>query len=307
MRIAVSPISTFHKSIPTVPPPYGTKREHKPVLSWMAEYHIMFQLGPMVFDVGRLVAVAAMWLFLAVAGWIVARRGGPARTGLVAVLVGVVAGRAGYIWVNFAAFSQEPLAAFKIWQGGFSVGVGLVAAALVVAIALRHSRALVPVLGALAGSAALWLGVVWLIGRDPPRPVPAGLLIATPDGRPFDLASLKGRPFVVNLWATWCPPCRREMPMLVEVARRNPKIPILFVNQGEDANRVRAFLSKDKLGQPRVLLDQTGSLGTALGSAALPTTLFVGADQSIHDAHMGEISRAALLAGIADLSSGDTK
>ena len=258
-------------------------------------------------ETSRLVALALLWLFLAGASWAARRYGGRDRTGLFALVVGVVAARAGYVWINAPAFADAPADVLKIWQGGFSAGVGVAAAAAYLVFSLRRSSALLPTLGALAATAALWLGYATLQSRPAAKPLPSHLMLASLDGRSYDLASLRGRPFIINLWATWCPPCRREMPVLVDVARQNPGTPIVLINQGESADKINEFLRAQGLGAPHILRDPTASFGRELGSAALPTTLFVGADQAIHHTHMGEISRAALLSGLRDLDTGDPK
>jgi thiol-disulfide isomerase/thioredoxin len=114
------------------------------------------------------------------------------------------------------------------------------------------------------------------------------------------LDAMRGEPFVLNLWATWCPPCQREMPMMADVAARSP-IPVFFINQGEDAPKIRAFLNDRRLTEATVLVDTRGALGSALQAPALPTTLFVDATGQVRVRHSGEISRAALTATIRNL------
>src|SRR3546814_12546814 len=85
------------------------------------------------------------------------------------------------------------------------------------------------------------------------------------DGGAVSLAAYRGKPVIINLWATWCPPCRRELPMLAELAKPSP-VPIVLADDGEDAARVRAFLSQQNIPADAVLLDSGSSLSTALGS-----------------------------------------
>jgi len=125
------------------------------------------------------------------------------------------------------------------------------------------------------------------------------LTVTSLEGRPVELG-IPGRPMVINLWATWCPPCRREMPMLIDVARSS-EVPVLLVNQGEDAAAIRAFLATQGLADGAILTDPGGGLGQAVASAALPTTLFVNEAGEIAGLHVGEISRPALTAGMRDL------
>jgi hypothetical protein len=97
------------------------------------------------------------------------------------------------------------------------------------------------------------------------------------------------------------------MPMLAQVGAANPDVPVLLINQGEDAQRVRAFLREEGLASSNILRDAHGVVGQALGSSALPTTAFVSADGVVIELHVGEISRAALMASISDLRRSGAK
>ena len=88
--------------------------------------------------------------------------------------------------------------------------------------------------------------------------------------------------------------------MLIDVAQSS-KVPVLLVNQGEDAATIRAFLAKQGLANGAIVTDPGGVLGKAVASVALPTTLFVNKAGEIAGLHAGEISRAALTAGMRDL------
>ena len=252
----------------------------------------------------RMLAVAALWAFVAVLSygskWVDRDLSRPA---FLTVAIGILVARAGFVGGNWPAFAAEPWTAAYIWQGGFSplFGLGAAAATLVVMLCGK-ARALA--MSTLVAVSAAWFVVERLI-EPPARPLPAGLAVERLDERPVALDSLRGRPFVINLWATWCGPCRREMPMLVEVARSNPNVPVLLINQGEDAQRVSRYLAGEGLDAENILLDPLGGVGAALRSSALPTTAFVSADGIVTDVHIGEISRAALIAGVHDLRRPD--
>ena len=114
------------------------------------------------------------------------------------------------------------------------------------------------------------------------------------NGETVQLADYKGGPLVINLWATWCPPCRREMPVLESAQRQRPDVTFLFVNQAESMQSVATYLATQGLNLDNVLFDASGRLGQAVGSMALPTTLFYQPDGRLINSHLGELSQASL-------------
>ncbi|WP_206675655.1 TlpA family protein disulfide reductase [Marinobacter daqiaonensis] len=106
---------------------------------------------------------------------------------------------------------------------------------------------------------------------------------------------------VVNLWATWCPPCRREMPVLAEAQAGQEGIDFVFVNVGEEPPTIRGFLDSQGLALDNILLDRNNRLGAVTGTHVLPTTLFYNADGLLVYSHTGELSRATLRQGVEKL------
>lgn len=259
------------------------------------------QLGPLVIASERLLAVVAVWLFLALATWHARRHPEvDGRIPWVAVLVGVLAARLAFVLQNFGAYRSNSLEALYLWQGGFSPLFGVAAGAIVLAL-IWKGPGRVANLGFLVVIGSVSLVGLEVLRRDQVRPLPEGLTAIDMTAQRVTLKQLEGKPFVLNLWATWCPPCLREMPMLAEVAGKSSDIPVLMVNQGEDMATVRKYLERQRLPERNVLLDPAGAFGAAMNSPALPTTLFVDATGRIRLTHAGEISRAALLAGIEDI------
>ncbi len=129
--------------------------------------------------------------------------------------------------------------------------------------------------------------------------VPALELSALDGGEPLDLAELRG-PAVINLWATWCEPCRRELPAFQAASADHIGVRFLGVDIGEDPRDARAFL--DELGVTfEQYADEEGELSDRLGVAALPVTLVLDADGDIAERHLGPMSRAELDDALADV------
>jgi thiol-disulfide isomerase/thioredoxin len=110
-----------------------------------------------------------------------------------------------------------------------------------------------------------------------PQPAPA-LKLSDLDGELHDLASLKGKVVLVNFWATWCPPCRREMPSLERLSQALAGEPfvVLAVDVAEDADTIEAFTSQlDATPSFPILLDTRSRVMQAWKVAGLPTTFLV--------------------------------
>jgi thiol-disulfide isomerase/thioredoxin len=113
--------------------------------------------------------------------------------------------------------------------------------------------------------------------RQPPQPAPA-LKLADLVGTPHDLAQLRGRVVLVNFWATWCPPCRREIPSMERLSQilKGEAFSVLAVDIGEDADTVDAFTSQfDSAPSFPMLLDTHSHVLQAWKAAGLPTTFLV--------------------------------
>ena len=103
-----------------------------------------------------------------------------------------------------------------------------------------------------------------------------------------------GKPMVVNLWAPWGPPCRREMPVLAAAQQQETGITFVFANQGEYGPTVQRYLAASQLRVANVVLDTGAHLGREVGSMGLPTTLFYDANGRLIDTQVGGLSTASL-------------
>ncbi|WP_019675279.1 TlpA family protein disulfide reductase [Arsukibacterium perlucidum] len=115
------------------------------------------------------------------------------------------------------------------------------------------------------------------------------------NGDSVNLAELgAGRLTVVNLWATWCPPCRREMPVLQQAEQQYSDVRFVLLNQREHPEIVQQYLQQTGLQFNHLLLDRQGEVATQLGAHGLPVTLYFDADGRLLKSHMGELSAASL-------------
>ena len=219
------------------------------------------------------------------------------------LLVGLVAARLAFVWQWREQYLELPLSILDVRDGGWEPAAGLVVALLFgLQRAFRQTDLRKPVLTAVltTGMVLLLGGVVTFLMASSAAPLPP-LTLRSLDGRPVALVSFAGKPTVVNLWATWCPPCRREMPVLQQAQADNPDVNIVFVNQGEDPQTIAGFLIRHRLTLNNVLLDPKRLTGAALGHSALPTTLFFDAQGKLADTRIGELSPATLTQRLSSL------
>ena len=129
--------------------------------------------------------------------------------------------------------------------------------------------------------------------------------LADLQGQRWSTERLKGRVVVLNFWATWCPPCKEELPSLQTLHEMGGGDPlVLGVNVRENASRVRRYLEATGLGFP-VVLDPQAELARRFGVTAFPTTLLIGPDGRVRWRVVGEVDWAGAEAGrwIAELST----
>ena len=109
-----------------------------------------------------------------------------------------------------------------------------------------------------------------------------------PDGEATSLAAFRGKPLLLNLWATWCAPCVKELPTLDALqAREGARLKVLTVSQDmEGRAKVEAFLAKGKYRTLEAWLDPQMALMSELGVTTLPTTI-------LYDAEGREVWRVA--------------
>lgn len=255
------------------------------------------QIGPLAMPVAVLFAFAAIGL-----GGYVGRRLGRAAgidTGpllLQMLLLGLLAARLAFVWQWRGPYLEHPLSILDLRDGGWAADAGFVVAALYGFLqARRQPRLRTPVFGALIAAVAVQVGgsVLSLTALRVAPPLPA-LVLSTIDGRPVALDAFRGKPTVVNLWASWCGPCVREMPLLQQAQASRAAAHFVFVNQGENAATIEAYLVHNRLALRNVLVDARLQAGSLFDQRALPTTLFFDAGGRLVSTRIGELSEAVL-------------
>ncbi len=115
------------------------------------------------------------------------------------------------------------------------------------------------------------------------------------DGKQYKLSDFRGKPVMLNFWASWCGPCRAEMPLLnkqYEAAKAKGLV-VLGINLSENVQTVKGFVKEYKLTFP-ILLDNDSTAADRFGIDPIPTTFFVDKEGIVQDLHIGELDKETL-------------
>ena len=259
------------------------------------------ELGPLVLSGERFAIIVGVAVFL-LGSSVLASRVSPRFNGwsTVAVLAGVGAARLAHVVAHWSYFADDPLRALAVWQGGFIWVWALAPAVIAAFVMLRERRLMLWAVAPVLACAVAGVATERLTSRTEPVAAPS-MTLARLEGGAVNLAAVDGRPTVINLWATWCPPCRREMPALAQAQDAHPEVRFLFVNQGEGQAKVAGWLEEAGLEIDNVLLDRAMAVPGHYGTVGLPVTLFLDRDGRLVEAHVGEIAPEQIGAAIARL------
>lgn len=204
--------------------------------------------------------------------------------------------RLGFVVEHIQAYAAAPWQIIDIRDGGWSHWSGLaVGAVYVAAMVWRKRPANRALLSGFALAALIWLaGQALLQLKQPTQTSLPSFSTLNLLGESVQLDALKGQPVVVNLWASWCPPCRREMPVLMAGQQNHPDIQFIWINQGEPAQQVHRYATQQGLPAAQTWLDTSLFLAQSLQQRSLPTTLFYGAAGNLTAIRNGELSTATL-------------
>lgn len=257
---------------------------------------LTFTLGTFAIALNHLLLISALALATCV-GWRVAKRGGdnPESALFSLFLLGMLAARVAFVALYWSHYRNDPWQIIDLRDGGFLAWPGVIVLLLAALYRGWRRPALRRPLGfGVVSGVAFWLLATLSLNIYEQGTRLPDISLRNAAGDTIKLSEYQGGPLVINLWATWCPPCRREMPVLENAQQQRPDLTFLFVNQAESMQSVATFLETQGLSLNNVLFDRGGRLGQAVGSMALPTTLFYSPDGRLLTSHLGELSNASL-------------
>jgi thiol-disulfide isomerase/thioredoxin len=125
------------------------------------------------------------------------------------------------------------------------------------------------------------------------------------EGSPLKLSQFRGQAVALNYWATWCGPCKEEMPLLQRrYEKYSPDLVVLGVDAGEDPDLVSRFVDDLELTFP-ILMDIDYEVESLFGITAYPTTVFIDSDGIIQARHIGQLDARLLDAYLALIGLGN--
>lgn len=159
------------------------------------------------------------------------------------------------------------------------------------------NRFLIPAAVFLALAAVLFIGVVHSPNKSAMqsallgKPAPAFTLpVLGDDARKVSSADLAGRPWVLNVWGSWCPECAVEHPALIAIAREN-RVPIIGLNWRDDEGEALRWIEKHGNPYSVIVVDQEGRTAIDFGVYGAPETFFIDAEGLVQYRHVGAMTR----------------
>lgn len=253
-------------------------------------------LGPLFIPFSRLPAILAILVLLISAEAFNKRYLGLSLWAWLMVLASALAARLFYAAATPASYLDAPLTLFYFWQPGYSqLGAWLGSLAVSAWFVIRKPSLRKPLISIWLAAALVFIIFTNLLNVAANSASVPKLSFPNLYDEEIHLQELAGKPLIVNLWATWCPPCMREMPLLASYAD-NPKLNLVLINQGESSFSIENFIRTQKLAFNinQLLLDTQQKAGQHFTNPGLPATYFYSADGQLVDRHYGELSRAQL-------------
>lgn len=286
-----------------------------------------FNLGPFLVPTRALILILCLFLTFFLSRWLGKRlnldRARLKQAVEYTAWSALIGARLGFVLLNWSAYQNTPWEALYIWQPGFSYAGGLVSGA---ACALWYFLKYIPdrrrcFVSVLAGSylAAALVFVATIESMELLRPtdlpgvgdIAPDFTLANLSGDAVHLSDLAGRGIILNFWASWCPPCRREMPLLdnIHKSHESEGLSVIGVAIDESPQVVKFFIDSIGVSYPIWVdaapatpgFDQSQQVFSSFGGVGLPTTLFIDRSGVIRKIYVGELSRGFLQSQAEDL------
>ncbi len=251
-------------------------------------------IGSLAFPVPTLIFMFAVAVALLV-GWLAMKRRGAIDSDLFAIVVGgLLAARFAFVIQYLPLYHHDFAAILDVRDLGFDPLVGMTAGSFIAAWRLvRNNASRVPLaLSLTAGLISYASARAFIEHQHVPSNIPP-IALRSLDGAPETLGT-SGMPTVVNLWATWCPPCQAELPTFAQAQVEYPGVHFVFVDEGETQETVRHYFDQHSLLLGNTWLDQSSALAARVGTAGFPTTLFYDRNGRLLATHLGQFSAATL-------------
>ncbi|KAK43742.1 hypothetical protein BG58_30860 [Caballeronia jiangsuensis] len=250
------------------------------------------QIGHFAIPLPPLIFLLAVFAALSVAGVLGSNHASLEVDVAMVIGIGLLVARLVFI-ARYADDYGDLLKIADIRDRGFDAPFGLVGSALTLfwRLAKKDAQRLPMICALLAGAAVYGSGQVLATQLVPPE-LPRASLPTTNNS--IETIEVSGRPVVVNLWASWCPPCQAELPVFAQMQQQARDVIFIFLNEDRDPTRVRRYLDARGIRLDHSLLDSHGNVAAQLQAHGFPTTLFYDRTGHLVEAHLGPFSRATL-------------
>ena len=279
-----------------------------------------FNLGPFLIPTRPLIFVLSLFFAFWLSSWLGRKfnldKSRVSSAAEYTAWTGLLGARLGFVVLNWSAYRAAPWTALYIWQPGYLYFSGVLFGATcalwhIVKISPELRRPLFKVLAGSYLAAGLVFATAIVSVESLRNPGIPGTSDSAPNfklkslsGNTVQLSDLAGRGVILNFWATWCPPCRREMPLLDEIQKLygSKGLSVIGLDVGESPELVRSYVSSIQVSYPIWVdappgtpgFDRTQEIFSRFGGVGLPSTLFIDRAGVIQRIYVGELSRGYL-------------